>query len=464
MMNIRVIMVFAFLVIMIFLGILLLPSDILSSKAGSLSSSSTSSTLSPLPVRDSSTRSRGLAGVSPQVHQTSLEIVTDSAATGDGGNSWGGHQTRIVRTEDGVFTAYTVEGGGYFTREWRLAWRQDDGTWPVVAQGLAGREPVNLLASPDGTLYVIGWPNGVGTMWSGKPESGTLAMTATTIPNVATGYWPYNSAGIDEVGDLCVLSSTGGEEPGGAFDWACYLPAQAGWITQTNELDYRYCYTYVFPDPDRQLSLVSTRDVRWEALGYQKPSGASDYVFNAFRYWRTSNIISETIQELSYAEEAPTDQYPAPDLNAQTDAYLDTNDRMHIIYWRYGASTEGSWQLRHRAVSPDGDLLYDVEMPGEIGGWCRIFQDSQEQFYILGSSGRLYPVGQDGIDLGPPIVLDLEGYEVEYSGFGVSVPRTGTPLSDVIDVVFPSDNGTKWIYFQLDLSPQLIYLPLVLRY
>jgi hypothetical protein len=397
------------------------------------------------------------------IHQTGIETVTDNAATGDGGNSWGGHQTRIVHTEDGIFTAYTVEGGGYFSREWRLATRQANGTWAVIAQGGAGREPVNLLASPDGTLSVIGWPNGVGTIWSGKPESGTLTMTATTIPNVATGYWPYNSAGIDQVGNLCALSSTGGENPGGTFDWACYLPSQSRWITQTNELDYRYCYTYVFPDPDRQLSLVSTRDVRWEALGYQKPPGASDYVFNAFRYWRTRNVISETIQQLSYAEEAPTDQYPAPDLNAQMDAYLDTQDRMHILYWRMGATTGGNLQYRHRAVSPLGTLVYDVEIPQEAGFYSRIFQDKQERFYLLGSSGRLYPLDQEGASFGNPIVLDLGGYEVEYSGFGLSVPRTGTPLSDVMDVVFPSADGTKWLYFQLDLSYRQIYLPVVLR-
>jgi hypothetical protein len=64
-----------------------------------------------------------------------LEIVTDGAATGDGGNSWGGHQTRIVRTQDGVFTAFTVPGNGYTSREWRLAWRKEDGAWSVIAQG-----------------------------------------------------------------------------------------------------------------------------------------------------------------------------------------------------------------------------------------------------------------------------------------------------------------------------------------
>ena len=45
--------------------------------------------------------------------------------------------------------------------------------------------------------------------------------------------------------------------------------------------------------------------------------------------------------------------------------------------------------------------------------------------------------------------IDLQGYEVEYSGYGISVPRTGTPISNVLDVVFPSDGGTKWIYFQI---------------
>jgi hypothetical protein len=38
------------------------------------------------------------------------------------------------------------------------------------------------------------------------------------------------------------------------------------------------------------------------------------------------------------------------------------------------------------------------------------------------------------------------------SGFGISVFRTGTPLSDGMDVVFPSLNRTAWLYFRLDFS------------
>ena len=168
----------------------------------------------------------GGIGEAPVTIHPDLELVTDQAVTGDGGNQWGGHQTRIVRTADGVFTAYTVEGGGHLAREWHLAWRQADGTWLVIDKGGAGREPVNLLASPDGTLHVIGFPNGIATIFSVKLKDGQWGMTQETIPGVSSPtnpYWPYNSAGIDSEGNLCILASVGGETLGGKFQVACYL-------------------------------------------------------------------------------------------------------------------------------------------------------------------------------------------------------------------------------------------------
>ncbi|MBN1558627.1 hypothetical protein JW998_00140, partial [candidate division KSB1 bacterium] len=48
----------------------------------------------------------------PDPISVNFEVVCDSAAVGDGGNAWGGHQCRIVRTRYGVFTAFTTEGGG----------------------------------------------------------------------------------------------------------------------------------------------------------------------------------------------------------------------------------------------------------------------------------------------------------------------------------------------------------------
>jgi hypothetical protein len=392
--------------------------------------------------------------IAPFVRQTKIEVVANNAATGDGGNSWGGHQTRIVHTKDGIFTAYTVEGNDYLNREWRLAERKTDGTWTVIAKGESGREPVNLMASPDGVLNIIGWPKGLATIWSGKPKDGTLAMTVSRIPNQLNGNWPYNSAGIDANGDLCVLSSQGGEQPGGLFYLACYLPSKGQWVTQTSRLDYRFCYTYVFPGPEGQLSLVSTRDVRWEALGYKKPAGASDYAFNAFGFWRTDDVSKTPVKRVYLLEEKQTAHDPDAILNAQQDAYLDTKGQMHIIYRVHGESTNGAEISRHAILSPDGKVLSDVPLPDSVGDYSRIFQDQEEQFYLLGSSGLLYPMGLDGIQPDKPILLSLIGNQVEYSGFGLSVPRTGTPFSNVMDVVFPSHGGSEWLYFQLDFSHQ----------
>jgi hypothetical protein len=401
----------------------------------------------------------------PKVIPINLQVVSDSAATGDGGNAWGGHQCRIVRTKEGVFTAYTVAVAGAggiwdvkFYREWRLVKRTESG-WKVIASGLSGKDPVNLMASPDGILYIVAWPGGNGTMWSCQLDGDTLAISKDQIPGVVKGNWPYNSAGIDSMGNICVLSSEGGSEPGGSFLWS-YLPAQQRqWINQTTQLDYRYCYTYVFPHRDGSLSLVSTRDVLWEALGYQQPPGAFDYVFNAFRYWQT-NDVNTPLQEMAYIEEPPTPEFPFVSCNAQIDAYIDTKQNMHILYGVYGASTSGNWQRRHVVFSQQGDLLHNGEISLSAGWFCRIFQDVNERYFILGDAGFVYLLADDGYTPVDSVQFDLQGLKVEYSGFGVSVPRTGTPLSNTMEVVFPTNEGKAWIYFSLALD-ELFPLPLV---
>jgi hypothetical protein len=62
----------------------------------------------------------------------------------------------------------------------------------------------------------------------------------------------------------------------------------------------------------------------------------------------------------------------------------------------------------------------------------------------------LYLLDAYGEDPVTSISIDLGGYEVEYSGYGLSVPRTGTPLSNVMDVVFTSGNESQWLYFQIE--------------
>ncbi len=288
-------------------------------------------------------------------------------------------------------------------------------------------------------------------------------MTSTTIPNVAQGDYPYPSAGIDASGNISVLASgipkpdplIKGKMTPHELRWACYIPSQSRWVTGSCQVDYGYTYSYVFPRPEGQMLAVSTRDNGRDELGIIQPPGAAPWIFNAFMYWGTNDSSSEIIKVLSFAEELPTTQYPDPWLKIH-EAYLDTKERMHIIYSRGGATTGGRVQVRHRIVSISGTTLFDEELPKEAGQYCRVFQDSQERFYLLGSLGLLYPMDKEGQSLGNPMKLDFEGHELlheEVQGmYGLSVPRTGTPLSDVIDVGFPSDDGKSWVYFQLDFS------------
>ena len=379
-----------------------------------------------------------------------FEIVTDSAVTGDGGNAWGGHQCRIVRTDDGVFTAYTVEGGGYLEREWHVVQRTTSG-WTMIAQGVAGREPVNLLAGPEGTLYVIGWPEGNARMWTLKREGEVWNVNHGAIGGQLKGYWPYNSAGISRTGNVCVISSEGGSEPDGSFYLSYFNTAQQLWTNKKFYLPFRYCYTYVFPLSDGSVSLVSTRDVKWEALGYTKPDGAGDYVFNAFRYWHTE-APDAPLESMVFVEEPPTAEFPLVICNAQKDAYIDTKENVHVVYAKYGLSTGGVYQNRHALYNKQGENIYDGPLPVKAGGYSRIFQDVNERLFLLGDTGRIYLLAEDGYTITDSVDFDLQGYQVEYSGFGISAPRTGTPLNTVLDVVFPTNGGKDWIYFSIQID------------
>lgn len=397
---------------------------------------------------------------------TNVEIITSNAAIRDnhneGDNAWGGHQTRIMRTNDGVFTAYITRDSKGFEGQlvWELAWKKDD-EWHVAAKGLVGKEqPMNLLASPDGTIHVIAWPENNPTMWSGKPISGVLNLE-TEILDFPTNHAPYCGAGIDGEGNICVAMCGTSPLIDSNIPLACYDAKNDVWNLEYVPVKYRHCYTYVFPKSDGGLSLVSNRDVHWEDLGYEVPEGEEEfgYVFNKVSFWhRDRDPKNNPLKLVAFLEELPTQKYPDAKLKMNDyDAYFDTKERMHIIYSKEGASTKGMAQRRHAMFSNDGELLKDERLPLLAGGKSVIFQDDKERFYILSASNlpfpsaRLYSAGNDGFDLGFPRIYNLKGNDVEYSGFAISAPRTGTPLSNIMDVGFPSDDGKEWVYFRIVL-------------
>lgn len=393
-----------------------------------------------------------LAAATPRLER--LELVTDQAATGSGGNNWGGHQTRIVRTPRGVFTAYTVSGTGDLARRWRLSERVGN-DWRIVVPGEpAGREPMNLLAGTRGQMYVIAWPDGLPTLWS---ASGTALFHPEPIPgDWQKTDWPYGAAGINSHGDIFVLQSLG-EKPG-ELRWASRLAQASQWRFHVTATDYRFCYTYVLPGPAGALALTATRDVPWQSLGYEKPAGAFGYVFNAVGSWYTPNAAGEALRMTLVREETPTPSFPLVECNnAQGDTYLDTRGRLHILYTLRGASTHDYQKTRH-AVLTGSTILKDVELPFEYGHYSRIIQDAGGRFYVFsaaegGSELLVYPaLSEDGTALGAPTRLDLQGNKVTYFGLALAAPRCGVPLANFVDGVFPSGQGEKLVYFRVRLS------------
>ena len=376
-----------------------------------------------------------------------LEVVTDNALTGDGGNAWGGHQCRIVRTLDGIFTVFTSGGKDHLQRHWHLMKKMVSG-WKELASAKSGREPVNLVAGPDGTLYIIGWPDYQGTMWSGKPQGDSIQLKEEKIIAVYSSSHPYNAAGIDQMGNICVVTSVDDYMNNSRFQWAYYDAVKKTWVGRITILNYRHCYTYIFPHPDKSISMVSTRDVRWATLGYEQPPNTFAYVFNAFRYWKTENIL-EPLEELVFVEEVPTPDFPYVICHALNDAYMDTNDNMHILYTRQGKSTSGLFKVYHEIYTNDGTTIWEAELPVANGRYCRIFQDESERYFILHDSGWLYLLDKNGFSPVDSVKIDLKGYQVEYAGYGLTVPRTGTNLSNKMDIVFPSQGGKYYIYFRM---------------
>jgi hypothetical protein len=386
-----------------------------------------------------------------------FELVADGVSIADNigrpGNGWGVHQTRVLRLENGdVYTAYLTTGPTLDTSQWHLVRRGDAG-WQAVASGLAGREPVNILRIADAGIALVAWPNHSPVLTTFAISNGRSLRSDTPIPGrweTETFVWPYNAAGVGSDGTICVLQSNSSLKPGFLL-WACRSASDGSWEFRQTSLPYRYCYAIMFPKKT-QLTLVAVRDVTWSALGYAKPAGAIDYSFTEVRAFATPDYRSTPLASSLVREELPTAAYPAPNVH-HVDAYMDSKGRLHVIYMLVGQGTLGMKQTRH-AMLVDDKVVADVELP--MDGFWRITQDTTGGFWALYGSGSRFVVyrgiSEDGLTLGAPTELDIGGEQVRYAGMAIAAPRTGVPLDDVVDGVFPSGRlGERWVYFRVRL-------------
>ncbi|MDB4914895.1 MAG: hypothetical protein JWM95_2539 [Gemmatimonadetes bacterium] len=379
------------------------------------------------------------------------------AGAGDG---WGGHQSRIVRMSSGeVFVSWLVPGRARNKAVWRVA-RRAGGQWDVVGTDMAGREPASLLRTPDDRLLVVAWPEGRPVLWTGVVQRHSVRWTREDIP----GPWVtldsyYGAAGISVGGRLCVLESADaakGQSP--AFIIACRNTSRTGtrtWASVRRDLPKRFAYAYVIPE-DSALFWVANRDVLWTELGLQRPSARGGaYVYNSIRLWSDSARTDGSLIEQVIRGEEPSRR--GDFVYAFARDFVKDGAAMHVIYNALGPDTRnGDYELRHAFIR-SGRTLWDEPLPSPIAtddSFHRLILSGSHQLFWLfgmGSTVMIYPSqGEDGRYFEPGVRLDMRGHRVGYSGISVAAPRGGTPWSDRLDFVFPSEG--KVIYARIRLA------------
>lgn len=219
----------------------------------------------------------------------------------------------------------------------------------------------------------------------------------------------------------------------------------------------RHCYTWIFPR-GKALWMASIQDIRIRQELGKEPTRELEgfpYMFNGVTVWRSDDYASKDPAAILYKESHydPVDN-PRADLRIQ-DAYLDTHDRLHVLYHYRSNQTNHGGQMWHMIADANGTILYNAHTP-QVRSYTRMLQDTQGRHYILcdrkeGGAQLMGAIDTLGSRYGEPVPLDLGPYKVTYSNYAWADPRMGVPLSDSVDVVFPAGRGEQWVYFRLHL-------------
>jgi fibronectin type 3 domain-containing protein len=393
------------------------------------------------------------AAAGPSIER--LDLLTSSAATGDAGNSWGGHKTRIVSTSKGdTYTVFQGAGSGYTSHQWVVMhYSAASGTWSQAGAGNAGREPANILRGPDDTIYVIAWPGGMPAMWT---SADGFASQENIPGNWLQNDWPYAGAGIDGAGNIYLIQTNSNDEKPGQMYYSERNASSGQWSpVETTNSDMRSTYSFALPGGNG-FDIIASADVQWKTMGWSVPSNPmnSTYVWPEVNLFH-SGSASQSASESTIHSETQSSQYTNVNVYGQ-DAYTDNQGRIHLLYDVLGPSTQDQYTVRH-AVIQNGQVVKDVPLNMYDVADARITQDSTGQYYFITDDNTcvcllVYPADSvDGTTLqGGYASLPLNGYHPKDWLF-LGSPRAGSPLSDEIDFAFPGDNAEQWVSGRLRL-------------
>ncbi|MBR3991921.1 MAG: hypothetical protein IKI91_07265, partial [Clostridia bacterium] len=343
------------------------------------------------------------------------ENGADIPAAG-GVGAHGGHETRIVRTENGTYATYITTATGEASEEHPL-WFQGVATFSIIkitSEGFhviftdefpqaAGSCTPNVINAGDGKVYVtiicddkdrymstMGTDEFTNGVWLAvyevdtatdevtAPEAPTLIDHETT-PFQDHGYG-YTQPILDKEHGKLYAVTCGGEAPG-YLAWFIYDLETKTWDTEcyTVELFTRRCYINGYPDGNGGFSIVIERcapvSALTEATGFAFTQ-TSGYTWDALYLMHIADptveevTVDTIIAEPNYTAEGYKNSGKnrvdnASHYGSQGCTYLDTDNNLHVIYTQ-GIGNEGKTYVYHDIYTLDGTQTYHKLLPTSL--------------------------------------------------------------------------------------------------
>lgn len=457
-------------------------SESLSSTIGEMTSEPPAPVIdTPLISKVSSVKLRNSEGVAEPLYSNATGIH-------------GGHESRVVRTENGTFAVYiTAE---YPDETYEFTWDEftvvkiNDGTDEEVFKDRyphsAGSCAPNILCGEDGTLYVTVISDDKPKYFSANfSREGAWLRVYAIDPvtyDVQTyshnpdfeiiwvhGYG-YSQPILDEKAGKYYALYTGGDVPG-YLAWFVLDLKTMTWDSEcyTVKTHSRLAYFNAYPDGEGGFCFIAERAVLADELGKElgvtfEPSGG--YIWDALYMCRISDATKENV------EITPISEYPyqsGTTVNRPTSvhygsgcSYLDRNGILHLIYSYFYGEERSVYYVRF-----DKDLNQTEKRLLEIDHFEYTFAMAEGiggDLYIIGADTREEKTraeikiwrSSDGGD--SYSLLHHQEKLVETSGklvgwfykLNASSPRNGSMTDGTVDLLF-FDGNNLYYHFNIIL-------------
>ncbi len=405
--------------------------------------------------------------------------------------AWGGHQSRIVRTNSGVYALMMVDVRSGSTgdaaldpaklRKFQL-WKID-GEPSMLGERVITGQATSLVAGKDGSLYVACLDKinegdagyGVPTLFKFIPgtegyttyryDTDDAFSNANTVSSIN-----YEAVSVDNDGNILYLSpSVNHVKDQARLIWTRFDVTDHTWsAAQPYYTDYTFLYPYILPKSDGSFNVVAEIGIPYSAIEVEAPDGYT-FLVNEMRMWSIPdwNSAAGVQQVWDYKIPFTEEQGYSQVQNASFgDSYVDSKGYTHTIMYvgRFLGMDVAPRGMVYVVFDQNNNLITQSRLFLGASS-CRFAENKDGDLFLLRMANgsniiELYAANSahTQFDVSSPVfskvLTEADGTPISqsYSGISVTSPRGGSATEDYVDCMFPSSNTTEWRYFRLYLG------------